>query len=349
MKASRWITYFFIIPALLTTTVIGVNVIVDPYSMTNFNLLNIPNKFSRDDRVEKVAKLKTSGTYDTIMLGSSRVYSMNPLMVSKLIGGTTYNAGVGTARIEDHLGFVKLLERINKLPKNLIIGLDFYTFNEEVESTKYFIKNSDLNFISNDTFQKSYTSNFISIDAFRASYKTLRNFLVNKEKKPFFDAYGAGGVASTVFSFTPLPTQADSFPKSEIIEEYHYVKTLKYPKISQARIDYLYELIDIAKRNNIKLYIFITPLYGELLTMVEHDKKLYKKLITLRHLIQSKSDFYDFTQHDSIIDNAKYFGNPTHTTTQGGNLVLKRVLQHDTNMSINFGILRRQADFLLNQ
>lgn len=345
MKASRWIKLYLAIPFILITTLVSINFIVDPYSMTSYNLLNIPNKFSRDDRVEKVTHLKTASSYDNIMLGSSRVYSMNPLIVSKFLGGTTYNAAVGTARIEDHLGFLKLLKRLNKMPKNIIIGLDFYTFNKEVESTKYFLKNNDLNFLSGTTFQTSYISNFVSIDAFRASFKTLKNFVKNSNKKPFFDQYGAGGDTSKIFSFTPRINQPTSFPDAEIITEYHYVKTIHYKQLSKKRLNYLKEFIEICQSSNINLYMFITPLYGSLLTKIENDDRLFQNLNKLRKSIQQNTHFYDFTYHNSIIDNAQYFGIPTHTTTEGGNLILKKILSKDLNtFPPNFGVLMPQEN-----
>ena len=110
----KWLKRVTLFTALISFIIFSVNYIVDPYNITSHNLLNIKYKFARDDRTEKVNYFKNLPKKDNILIGSSRVYSINPKTVSKILGGTTYNFGVGTATIEDHLGILKYL---NKLPR----------------------------------------------------------------------------------------------------------------------------------------------------------------------------------------------------------------------------------------
>jgi len=341
MTYKRWTLYYFIIPFITITAIFTFNFVIDPYSMTKYNVLKIPNKFARDDRVEKVAKLKSSPAFDNIVLGSSRVYSSNPLMVSKYLSGSTYNAGVGTARVEDDLGFILLLQRLDKLPKNIIIGLDFYSFNKELETNKYFLKNKDLNFLNKRISNQNYLANFLSLDALRASYKTLSNFLKHPEAKPRFDINGASHEASKVFSYAPLK-QKKKFSDKKLQEELQFIKTINYSNISDNRINYLKEIVNIAKKNNIKLYLYLTPLYGGLLSKIENDKKLYKQLTKLKNIISTIHPYYDFIEHNSITEDASYFANPTHFTTIGGNLIYAKLFS-DNNISLpeNFGKYRK--------
>ena len=307
--------------------------------MTQYNILKIPNKFARDDRVEKVAKLKISPKYDNLILGSSRIYSSNPLMVTKYLGGRTYNAGVGTARVEDDLGFILLLKRLNKLPKNLLIGLDFYSFNSELETNKYFLKNKDLNFVNQTLSEQNYISNFLSIDALRASYKTAKNFLKSKKSNPRFDENGASQNASKVFQYFPdTSLSKKTFSKVKIDEEIKFIKTINYAEISQKRVEYLERIISICKDENINLYLFLTPLNGQLISAIENDKNLYLRLKELKNILKTKSSYYDFTVHSQINDNPLFFNNLTHTTPIGGNLIYARIFS-DNNISLdsNFG------------
>jgi len=344
LKHRKWIKLFFILPTLIVALILAVNYVIDPYSMTEFNLLNIPDKLARDDRVEKVSKLKSSPRYDNIILGSSRVYATNPLVVSKYLGGTTYNGGVGTATIEDHLGFILLLERLEKLPKNLIIGLDFYTFNKELETNKYFLKNKDLNFINSSVATQNYLSNFLSIDALRASYKTLKNHLKNKNEKARFDIHGAANGASEIFTYyAPQNTHKKEkiYSHADILKELGFIKTIQYSAISQKRIEYLEQIIAIAEKNNSKLFIYLTPIYGGLLEEVQKDKNLSTNLALLKQYLQERISFYDFVSHNSINDTALYFGDLTHVTPETGNLVYARLF-HDSNQTLpeDFGSYR---------
>jgi hypothetical protein len=310
--------------------------------MTGYNLLKIPNKFARDDRVEKVAKLKTEAAYDTIILGSSRVYGTNPLMARRYLGGSSFNAGVGTARVEDHLGFVLLLKRLDKLPKNMIIGLDFYSFNEELSANSYFIKNQDLNFISNTPSSTNYIANFLSIDAFRASIKTLENFLGNDKSEPRFDEYGASHHASKDFSLQLKPsTEKRVYTEADIIKALRFIKTLEYKKMNTKRFEYLKEIILTCKENSINLYFFTTPLQGELLSKIEADEHLNTMLKSWKTEIAKITPYYDFLLHNTIIDNPYYFDNLTHMNVVTGNLIYARILgDHNLSMPENFGILK---------
>ena len=326
MKTIKWIQLFFMIPTLIISFILIINYIIDPYSVTQYNILNISNKLVGDDRVEKVAKLKSSPKYNNIILGSSRIYSTNPLLVSNYLGGSTYNAGVGTARIEDHLGFLLILKRENRLPDNLIIALDFYSFNIEVETNSYFLKNHDLNFISSSSVKQNYISNFLSIDAFKASLKTLKNHFKAKQSKPRFDINGAANGASKVFTYIQeSKAQNTLYPKALILKELQHTKTLKYPKISTKRISYLKEIISICKTNNINLYTLITPLNGQLLKSITSDKILKKRLIEFKNILAENISFYDFLLHNSIIDNAANFTDPTHTNILTGNLMYAKI------------------------
>ena len=339
MKNKKWIKLYFFVPATVISIIFAINFIIDPYSMTQYNILKIPNKFARDDRVEKVAKLKISPKYDNLILGSSRIYSSNPLMVTKYLGGRTYNAGVGTARVEDDLGFILLLKRLDKLPKNLLIGLDFYSFNSELETNKYFLKNKDLNFLNQTLSEQNYISNFLSIDALRASYKTAKNFLKSKKSNPRFDENGASQNASKVFQYFPdTSLSKKAFSKVKIDEEIKFIKTINYAEISQKRVEYLERIISICKDENINLYLFLTPLNGQLISAIENDENLYLRLKELKNILKTKSGYYDFTVHSQINDNPVFFNNLTHTTPIGGNLIYAKIFS-DNNISLdsNFG------------
>jgi len=308
--------------------------------MTSYNVLKIPNKFARDDRKEKVAKLYSEKRYKNMLLGSSHVYSINPLMAKRYLGGRTYNAGVGTARIEDHLGILLYLERIHKLPNNIIIGLDFYSFNQKVETNKYFLLNDDLNFLQKKANSDLYFSKFLSIDALRASYKTLKNFLKDSQDKPRFGPYGAVAKASSVFTFYPNGKKILLFDEKKVYEGYKDVKTIEYVTISKNRLQYIKDIVLLCQKHNLNYTFFITPLNGQLISKIQEDKVLLQTLETFKLELSKITAFYDFINHNPINDNRVYFGGDTmHTTTPTGNLILARLF-NDKNISLpkNFGV-----------
>ena len=340
MKTIRWIKLYITIPIILITIIFSFNFIIDPYSITSYNLLNISNKFARDDRKEKVAKLYIEKRYDNMLFGSSHVYSINPLVVQKYLGGRTYNAGVGTARIEDQLGFLLYLEHINKLPKNIILGLDFYSFNQNIETNKYFLLNDDLNFLQQRANSDLYFSKFLSLDAIRASYKTFKNFLKDSTDKPRFDNYGTAGNASSIFTYYPKNIKNKHFEKTQVEDGYQAIKTIKYINISKNRLQYIKDITLLCKKYHINYTFFITPLNGQLIDKIENDSQLNITLKKFKEELAYITPYYDFIRHNKINDNRAFFGGDTmHTTTSTGNLILARLF-NDKNISLpkNFGV-----------
>lgn len=333
MRLRQWIRLYIAIPIILIAVIFSFNFIIDPYSMTAYNLLKIPNKFARDDRKEKVAKLYTAPTYDNMIFGSSHVYTINPLTMGKYRGGQSYNAGVGTARIEDHLGFLLYLERIQKLPKNIILGLDFYSFNQNVETNKYFLVNDELNFMQKKADSNVYFSKFLSLDALRASYKTLRNFLKGSKDRPRFDTHGTSANASKVVIYYPEEIKQTTFTKELVEAGYRDVKTIEYTVISKERMQYIQDIVSLCQRHNINYTFFITPLNGQLLSAIHNDTALSKTLDSFKSELSNITAYYDFLTHNEINDNQFYFGDTMHTKPFTGNLILARIF-NDENITL---------------
>jgi hypothetical protein len=307
--------------------------------MTKYNLLNIPNKFARDDRQEKVTKLYNDKKYDNIIFGSSRVYVTNPLVVSRYLNGSTYNCGVGTALIEDQLGFLLFLKKIDKLPKNAIFGLDFYSFNSNVETNKYFIKNSELNFMKKDSPASIYFEKFLSIDALRASFKTLYNFMLKSKEVPRFDKYGAAYGVSKNFDYELKDFKETKFDPVFIANDKHKIKTVNYMNISKERLGYVQKIVDICKEENINCIFFTTPLNGQMLKEFTSDKVQKNTLLKFKNEIAKITPYYDFLYHNKIIDNSAYFIDTMHFRPEAGNLLFARLF-NDKNISLpeNFGM-----------
>lgn len=334
MQLHKWIKLYIFIPTFIILFIFSFNFIIDPYSMTSYNVLNIPNKFARDDRQEKVTKLYVSDSYDNIIFGSSRVYNINPLVISKYLGGTSYNAGVGTARIEDYLGFLLYLERIQKLPKNIILGLDFYSFNPTFETNTYFLKSSELNFMHESNKYNLYFSKFISIDALRASTKTLKNFLKESKDKPRFNSYGSITGTENNFNYYPEKTEHTKFTQESIAKTFNDIKKLHYPRLSQKRLTYLTRIISLAKRNNIKTYFYITPLNAQLLSLITRDEEFSKRFIEFKRFLAETCTYNDFATINDITNNRFFFGGDAmHGKGFTGNLVLARLF-NDKNISL---------------
>lgn len=312
---------------VLIGTLFAFNYVIDPYNMTGWNPLNIKYKFARDDRSEKLNYFKALQRFDTIIIGSSRAYSINPRKASELLGGTAYNFGVGTATVEDHLGILLYLEKQNKLPKNLIIGVDFYTFNANIPPNSYFLKNKELNFLSyRDQSADEYWSKFFSFDATRASVKTLKHHLfADGTEKPRFDSLGWG-----------LEYMDDRFRNME--EEKRLTRLeigqnkkllysdYRYEHIDPKRIAYYEQIRLLCDRHRIRLYVFTTPLHPWLQKELQSHPSTKNAMRELTDYLATFEHFSDFYTDKRFTHDLYLFNGATHTTAKAGDLILEKVL-----------------------
>lgn len=324
-KPKQWIFSLFTLSIILSGIILIVNFTVDPYNITKYNILHIKHKFARDDRTEKVNYFTTKTKVDNILIGSSRVYSMNPEIVSNILGGTTYNFGVGTATVEDHLGILLYLKKLHKLPKNLIIGVDFYTFNPDIPANKYFLANKELNFLSYSSYKEDYLAKFFSVDAFRASFKTLSNHFFNKNKKPRFDS---NGFAGSYEDYSKRNTQLDDMnAKKELLEvKPLFYSNYEYNHIDKKRIAYYEQIKKICKENNINLYIFPTPLSPTLLNIIKQNKNMRSAFSEFTNYLSTFEHFTNMYEDKEIYSEIRNFHGLTHTSTNAGDIILQKVL-----------------------
>ncbi len=325
-NSKKWIIRSILSIFITIAFLFGFNYIIDPYNMTPYNLLNINYKFARDDRTEKVNFFKTLPAFDNILLGSSRVYSINPRIVSKLISGTTYNFGVGTATVEDHLGILLYLQQNHKLPKKLIVGIDFYTFNPDTPPNSYFLSNKELNFLSYKNRESEYWSKFLSLDATRASIKTFKKHLKNNNEKPIFDNLGWGGT----YQDDTKRNLADELP--EIKSEIEKNKTLmysnfKYTHLDKKRIAYYQQIRKICKDNNITLLVFGTPLNPILLAKLQSYPQTKNAFNEFVYYLSSFDNFTNFYNDHNFTNNLYNFNGATHTSANAGDVIIKKVLK----------------------
>ena len=323
-KPKKWIKKVFVLTFIFAFIITLTNIIVDPYNITNYNLLNIKYKFARDDRTQKVNHFKHLPRFDNIMLGSSRVYSINPRVVSKILGGTTYNFGVGTATVEDHLGILKYLIRENKIPKNLIIGVDFYTFNPNIPPNSYFLRNKELNFLSYNNFDENLFAKFFSFDAFRASIKTIK-YNIKKDTKPRFDKLGWAG-AYEDYSKKDLKLMEYEAKRQANEEISKIYSNFKYKHIDKKRRKYYEELKQLAKKYNINVYIFTTPLHPYLLDKLYSNPNTKNALNEFISYLNTFKNFHNFYYDEDIYNDLRNFNGATHTTSNAGDIMMKKLL-----------------------
>ena len=167
MNNKKWIKVWAIIIIIIPIT--GVfNYLIDPLSINQNQLLGL-KKTVQTIRDEKVIAVKSLDNIDNIVLGSSRSMRINPKDVDKFLGGSTLNFSVNSALPEDYYGILLYLEKIGKVPQNIIIGFDFYILNDKLDYDKRFVSNKELNFINSTIKTKGFLSDYLNFGTLELS------------------------------------------------------------------------------------------------------------------------------------------------------------------------------------
>ena len=330
MRNKKFIKLFFLIPLLLIVLILSINFIVDPYNLTNYNALKIKHKMARDARMEKIAMIKKERKISNLILGSSRSQKLNPAYMTEKYGGFSYNFGVGGATIEDSLGVLLYMEKKNKLPKNIVLALDFGSFNSSVPIAESFYKIPELNFLDNksSSFDDMYSKMF-SIDAIRATFKTLKYHIKKKIPSTYFDENG-------YLQSTEKENYSDKHKlKKKIVKIAKLYYEVAYGageyELSKERLNYLKQVIALCKENNINLIVSLYPVHIYQYNLIKKNEKLNKTWNNFKEKLVKITPYRDFMIKSDFTSNDKYFRDSVHFLKEYADIYMKDILNTNTS------------------
>lgn len=312
MTYKKFIVLFFALPFILIGTIFTLNVIVDPFGITDYNILNIKYKFARDDRTEKVERIRKIGYINNLILGSSRSQHLDPKILTEYLGGYSYNFGVGGGNSADALGILLYLEKEDKLPSNVLLTLDF-SLRDGIHPSFY--KLPELNFLNKEMKPISQIAKFLSIDAIRATYKTLKAHIRHDTPNSYFDSEGFM-VSRTLKQINP-----------DIITQqcYTYINTVTKSNdvtLSKERFAYVKSIVQLCQKHNINLVVTLTPVYSYQYQLMKNDKNLFKQLNQFKSELADITPFYDAMIENDYVNDIRYFEDNVHSNEKYGALYL---------------------------
>lgn len=318
MKPKTYSKIFILGSIAFLFSIFSFNLLIDPYDVTGFNILQIKHKLTRDGRHQKINRIKELKSIDNLILGSSRSERLNPATVTQLIGGYTYTFGMGGASIEDTLGVLLFLQKENKFPKNIILTVDFSMFGESKPSVEFY-NSPEINFLATKPPKVDYASKLFSIDATRASVKTLKFHLSKREPDSYIDDHG--------YLRSKHETQSGDQEKIQKVAQYYYDFNYKAGNItfSKERFNYLERIVVLANKHNSGLYVMLTPVHKNLYTMIDKNEKLSEKLVFFKQQLSSIAPFYDAMILNSETMRDNNFEDAVHYNEKMGDYLLQQL------------------------
>lgn len=298
MSSKRWVRIWFLIVILTTLIVGGVNYLIDPLALNNNNLFNL-RKAVQSIRDRKVLNIKKIGEIDNLVLGSSRAMRIDPDVIGKYIDGKTFNFSIYSAFPEDYYGILLYLERLEMIPKNIVIGFDFYILNDKLLYDHRFVSNKDLNFIEPEKTKKiDFFKDYLNADTLILSIETIYNNIIGAQESSSFNDNN-GFLYSSKQDEMIKNRKYNFMPQIKTYSAYYFKDKYKnYNNLSKERIGYLEDINTFILKYDIKLYAYITPVHCYHLNKIKEHETLHNTLNEFKSLLMSHFTYIDF-----MIDN----------------------------------------------
>jgi len=313
---KAFIKRFLVLVLLLLICILAFNLSIDPYNKYGINVFNIKHKLTRDDREFKISQINSMDKIDNLIIGSSRSQTLNPEILTQSLGGVSYNFGVGGGKIEDFLGLLLYLEKENKLPKNILLALDFNGFNSNNDLHDNFLNSKELNFLSRDSKQFAI-EHFLSIDTIRSSIKTLKAHLKKEKPTHYFNEFGL---------IIGPDEMAEEIRIQELSKNYFQTQYSdgKY-ELDSRRINWYKNFLTMVIKYNINLKVIVTPVYDYQYKLIQKHPKMRK---SYNHFIKTMNNiysFYNIMENTNYRNNLKYFVDNVHYKQSLGDMILKDI------------------------
>lgn len=344
MNSKKWIKIVLVLSIFVVGFIGSFNYLIDPYGMNSFIKLDRINKYKKSN-TGYTFRFKTNiirnNKFDTLMLGTSRIGVMNPEIVDKYINGKTFNfEAPGSVTEQQHKLFLYALKYNNI--KTLVYGIDFMSFNENRTIKNDFKEFYELNGkIENKEPILNYDLYF-NIKTFKDSCQVLIFNLIDKKiiESHYLIKNGMRNYADHIYNLKRGKLKLDDNIKSSI-KGYFTLNTGTYKnyKFSYKYLEYFKKTIEYCKTNNIKVYVYIPPMYSDHFDAIA-SANYFDEFELFKKEIVKITDYIDFTGHNTITENKNNYWDSSHLRKEVTEIVMAKVFNDKiVNVPKNFGII----------
>lgn len=318
---------YIILSILFSSLVFGMGLfikyIIDPAGINNvfdIGLVKDPELSSRTQKFVAINQFKPN----SIMLGGSRVECLNPQSLQKYTSDKVYNLGLPGSKLEELIYFLKYsIDKFNI--KNVVLGLNFYTFSEKMKIDNHFDFDEEI-FKSGFTFQKKikYYLGLPIIKYFEILY-------THKFNQPLY----LNGGATIYFQDKMLSGKS---LKDRIKPDKAYIYKYRDFTLGKKELNTLADIVELCKENNINLQVYTTAIYASQFQFLKDENKI-DEYYKWKKAIVKITPFWDFMYLNSISKNGANYIDPSHLRQEVGALYFAKIFG-DTTVEIpeDFGV-----------
>lgn len=311
MNNKKWVFSFILANFLLLSTVLSFNLYIDSLGLVSKNsyLDNAAKDLSRGKIIaglknfdERIFRKKTIENLNIdlewIAVGSSRTMQLRQRMFSD-INAKFHNYSVSGASIEDYLGLIQVHKnKFKTLPKNIILGVDPWIFNENSGQKRYMSLNKEyeqfleiLNYPKKESKVNKRVLKLFSMEYFLKNIKFVKKNLSNGLK----GYYIVEDINSDMLTREPdgaiqYPLKK-RFPNSQEVKKaaisYTQGKVYSLEKFTKLSNQELFKKFLIyLKKNGVNIYIYLPP-YNPYSYDLLIKKEQYKIILKVEKYVHS--------------------------------------------------------------
>jgi len=346
MNAKKWITLFLILVSSVITSIYLINYSVDRYSIFKIDYVGLYSE-PNQNYVKMNFLLENEHNFDSFIFGSSRVGRISPVNIQN---GTYYNMTYSVGLPAEHLENIKLLITNGIKIKNLLIGLDDFSY--EVDPIEHLSQplrlphyKTEINTMNIFQFYNFYLSKKPSkYDVLQIKNQLLPN---KNETTLDFDINNTG--------IPIVPDEIEYYIENNKAEHNADLKFLKPTHYSGNRItatlSEIKQIIEISKKHDINCTFFINPIHRTTYLDTNFDN-----FQTFKYELSQLTGYYDFSGLNSITTNNYYYYETSHYRTKVGELIKAKLFKkHPENIPNDFGVyvdkttIHQHLKYLKNQ
>lgn len=312
------------------------NALIDPYGIYKTpNFLGInhekPKKQFNDRLFKAIDIIRIKPL--TVFLGSSRTkQGLDPNHPALSNHQPVYNLAFDGANPYEILRYLQHTIKNQPNLKEVILGIDFFMFNDLISNQAGFNENR---------LEKTYLipgdimNSLLSLDTVEVSQETILASLSKPDQK---DAYGENG-------FLPHRKYKDGNTKGRFNNSINvYFNFHHQYKFSDKYFDNFEKIVNLCRKNNIKLIVFISPSHATQWESIRVTGK-WQSFENWKKKVVEITPVWDFSGYNTITteplqDVMENYADSSHYTKPVGDLILNRILDDPKNeLPSDFGVL----------
>ncbi len=305
----------------LFVVVVAANFVIDPNHVFGTGLL--PRAPNANDRYEKLLVYQSAPQkYDGLVFGSSRAFAISLDDLSRSMDGLNFASfAVVGGMLVDHIAALEFVLRDKTARGERLRGV-LLLIDADVIGRRPFTNQSNQFLmppaLSGENPARFWWKNLVTIQfkAWNSALRSARNSRSNKRR----EVTSARTLPEMISELGPVAANAQSLPVAvptpKPNEREHITKRSQYGR----QLKLLEQFVALCRKHDIRVEVATTPLSNAIYTLYDPAD--------LRSAIEDISrivPLWDFTNSESVSDDADMWADPSHFRAEVGDLMLRRM------------------------